>query len=213
MAHQLTPYDFEYNDKFELLAKVEYNNIKPFIVSEIKQKSTIIRIYGFVQLLASIAIGFIVTNSIIEAVSEENNLIQLWWTLGGLFFSLSLLIVVHELIHGLAFYVLGKRDIGFGAQWRKFMFYAEANREVINRKEMAIIALAPLVLVAILCIVTLIATLHTNAVGFVYIVLAIHPIFCAGDIAIVSFFNRYKQKEMYTFDDREKRATFYYIAK
>jgi hypothetical protein len=135
-------------------------------------------------------------------------LAELKWLGGSILFSLTILVVLHELLHALAFILLGKRDIGFGAQMRKFMFYAEANRQVLNRKQMLIVAFAPIVVIGLASILVTALTFPNPFSMFGLGVFAIHFSFCSGDIAIASYFLR--ETGLYTYDDRSKNTTFYY---
>ena len=133
---------------------------------------------------------------------------ELKWFSIGLISSLSALIIVHELLHAAAFLLLGKTDIGFGAQPLKFIFYAEANRQVLGKREMIIVALAPLIIISICCIVFSIVVFPSPVFLLGVVIFLIHFFFCAGDIALVSYF--LCKKELYTYDDRNERKTYYY---
>lgn len=213
MNRNPSPEELLNNSDYELMNEVEYSNLKPFIFNEITQKSVLIKFYGILQILAlAILIGilsFYLVGLIKSGLFKPEML-----TIGlSILFSFTLLIPVHELIHAAAFLVLGKRDIGFGVQWKKYLFYAESNRQVLNLHEMIIVALAPFltVLIAGLCCFFFSPSKVVSLSGLVIVLL--HFMFCGGDFAIISFFNRYKEFEMYTFDDRNLKRSYYFRKK
>jgi len=212
VKHLLTPQDLNC-DGFDLIKEVDYANLKPFILEEIKQQPLILRIYGFVQLLALATVIAVLVFLIYSKYSKGMYSEELLWTGIAIIFSCSALIIIHELLHGLAFLVLGKKDIGFGAQWRKFIFYAEANLQVLDKREMIIVALTPLTSISLLCLTIVPFTLGKAAIFFPVIVFLIHLLFCAGDLAIVSYFSHYKNGELFTYDDRKYKKSYFYKKK
>jgi hypothetical protein len=198
------------NSDYELINEVEYSNLKPFIFKEIGQKSVLIKLYGILQFIALVFLvglfSFYTFGFIKNGIYKK----ELLTILGSVLFSFSLLIPVHELIHAVAFFILGKKDIGFGVQWKKFLFYAESNRQVLNRKEMIIVALAPFLTVLIAGLGCLFFS-HSNVVSLSgLVVVLLHFMFCGGDFAIISFFNRNKPFDMYTFDDRSLKKSYFF---
>jgi hypothetical protein len=213
MNRNPSPEELLTKSKYELMNEVEYSNLKPFIFNEITQKSVLIKFYGVLQIIALvILIGMLSFYSfgLIKSGLFKTEML----TIGSsILFSFTLLIPIHELIHAAAFLVLGKKDIGFGVQWKKYLFYAESNRQVLNRKEMIVVALAPFltVLVAGLGCFFFSPSKVVSLSGLVIVLL--HFMFCGGDFAIISFFNRNKPFEMYTFDDRNLKKSYYFRKK
>jgi hypothetical protein len=208
--HNLTPEDLTNNPDYELIEEISYSNLKTFIINEIRYKSLLIRVYSIAQVISVIAllamVCFYFSGFILHGL-YKNELI----TIGlSLLFSFTFLIIIHELIHAAAFLILGKRDIGFGAQWKKFLFYAESNREVLSSNEMLLVALAPFILITGLGLglFFLFPNKPSGVAGMV--VFLIHFFFCGGDFAILSFFNRHKTDQLYTFDDRKEKCSYYF---
>ncbi len=213
MKNNLTPEIIQNNPEFELVEEIHYDDLKQFFINEIGKKSLLMKVYGIFQ---GIAIGIllaIIGFFTVDLIKEGIHKTELIITIVSALLSAFILIPVHELIHAAAFIMHGKRDIGFGAQWKKFVFYAESNMQVLNRKEITIVALAPLVVISAFSV--LLVILPTSLpVKIIFTVMAcIHLLFCGGDIAIISFFNRNKSKELYTFDNRELKKTYYYEKK
>jgi hypothetical protein len=210
MNRNPSPEELINNSEYELMNEVEYAILKPFIFDEIGKKSLIITLYGIFQTLALVILIGIVsffTIGLIKSGLYKTELLTIGFSI---LFSFTLLIPIHELLHAAAFLVLGKKDIGFGMQWKKFLFYAESNRQVLNRHEMIVVALAPFltVLIAGLGCFFFSPSKVISLSGLVIVLL--HFMFCGGDFAIISFFNRYKPHEMYTFDDRKEKRSYYF---
>jgi hypothetical protein len=210
MNHKLSPEDLLNNDDFELIEEVEYSNLKTFIINEIIKKSVLIKFYSIFQVLAIVILVGLLSYYGYGLYRNGKFAAELLTILASVLFSFTLLIPIHELIHAVAFLLLGKKDIGFGVQWKKFLFYAESNRQVLNRKEMLFVALAPFLTVLILGTVSFFISKSEIISLSGLVIVLLHFFFCGGDFAIISFFNRYKEFDMYTFDDRKEKRSHYF---
>lgn len=208
MRHGLTPEALQNQEKFELIDTVTYKEMKPFIIKTIRKKSLLLTIYAVVQGITMAVFAAILVYLVILSVKSGIFTPSLKYYLLAFGCSFSLLIPVHELLHALAFLVLGKRDIGFGMQLKKFIFYAEANRQVLDRQEITVVAFTPLLLVGIASILFCLFTYSTPLFYFGLGIFLIHFLFCAGDMAMVAYFNQ--QKNIYSYDDRKERRSFFY---
>lgn len=213
MKNNLTPEMLLNNPEFELVEEVSYDDLKSFLIKEIGKKGLIMTIYGIFQGISIAANVFIITYFTINFIKHETFISELIISLSTIFLSFFLIIPFHELIHAAAFIILGKKNIGFGAIWKKFVFYAESDRQVLNRREITIVALAPLIAISLICILLIILNFSFISTLIFAIIAFVHLLVCGGDIAIVSFFYRNRSREMFTFDDRELKKTFYYKKK
>ena len=213
MRQPLTPDDLFNNREFELIEEIDYANLKSFVVKEIERRSVLIVAYSIVQVVALLAMAGLLAFFTIGLIVDGEFSAELITAGCAIVFSCTLLIPIHELLHAAAFLMLGKRDIGFGVQWKKFLFYAEANMQVLDRKEMVIVGLAPLVTIAIVAATLIALQVSALTTLFAATVFTVHLFFCGGDIAIISFFVRHKQMEMYTFDNREMKKSYYFVRK
>jgi hypothetical protein len=208
--HNLTPEDLLNNQEFELIDQVDYSDLKAFVIKEIGCKSLIIRIYSIVQVLAVTVLTALTCYYIFGYIYNDTFKTELKTIAITLIFSFTLLIVIHELIHAAAFRLLGKKDIGFGVQLRKYLFYTESNREVLSRKEMLVVALAPFTVISLVGIALYIFVPGISFSLAGLIVFLVHLFFCSGDLAIVSYFYRQRPTEIYTFDDRKEKRSYYF---
>ncbi|MCF8358569.1 MAG: DUF3267 domain-containing protein [Prolixibacteraceae bacterium] len=206
----LSPDDLVNNERYTLIRELEYHNIKPFILEEIGKKRMLIIAYSILQILALAFIVFKLSFYAIGLISDGIFKQELLVAGLAFLFSFTVLIIVHELMHAAAFFILGKKNIGFGMQLKKFIFYTEVHRQVMSGKELVFVALAPFVAVTIGGLLLWFFNRNSLWGDFSLFITLIHLFFCAGDMALVSFRAGFKGTEIYTWDDREKKKTYYY---
>ncbi|MBN1986174.1 MAG: DUF3267 domain-containing protein [Prolixibacteraceae bacterium] len=197
------------NEKeFELLAQLNHKEIKEFVIEQLTGNSRIVFFYMIYQVLMVLSGIFFLTRAIVLAF--QNHVQPLYISLATLVFCFSLLILIHEIIHGIALKITGAKTVRFGAYPKKFIFYAEADRHVLNRKQFAFVALAPLVMVQVVTLIGVILSFYQPWVYFWIILMSTHSLFCAGDIGLLALFYRNKSDEIYTYDVKEEKTSYYY---
>lgn len=211
MRSKLTPEDLQNENEFELLKEVSHQKLREFVVEQITKEKTIIRIYSAYQMIMMMLFTFIFTRGIIFSIKGNHDLIV---TIGwSLLFSLSALIVIHELLHALAYLATGARKISFGVILKKFIFYAMADRQVIAPRAFHIVALAPFVVVKLICLLAIVQ-FHNNQIMYFFLsIMCLHSMFCAGDIAMLVFYKLHEGKEIYNFDSLSEGKTYFYARK
>ncbi len=210
-SRKLNPEDLQNNSEFELLEEVSHQNLKEFVIEQVRQEKQIIRFYSIYQVLMMILFSFFFARSIVYALKGHfEAIVQVSL---AILFSLSVLIVVHELLHALAYLITGSRKISFGFILKKFVFYALADRQVVGSRAFHVIALAPFVVVKLVCLGGIIAFYKEPQVYFFLSVMCLHSLFCAGDMAMLAFYNLHSGKEIYNFDVRSERKTYFYVRK
>ena len=211
MRRKLRPEDLLNENEFELLTEVSHQNLKEFIVEQIRAEKYIIRIYSVYQVVMMLVFVFIFTQSIILSIKGHSEaLINIGF---GVLFSLSALIVIHELLHALVYLLSGARKISFGFILKKFIFYAQADHQVIASRAFHLVALAPLVVVKIICLIGFLVFYNEPLMYFFLSVMCLHSLFCAGDVAMLAFYNLHRGKEIFNFDNRSEGKTYFYTRK
>ncbi len=198
------------DSRFQLLDKLHYDDIVDFATEYVRKRTRSMFFY-----LVLIIVFFILQWSafLYGIFAKDMNTISLLKQfLYGLIISLTIVIPFHELIHALGYFLLGARKIRFGAVLKHFAFYAVADDFVANRNAFIFLALSPFVIVSLL-----------NIAGFVFVqgyasytyisVLFFHATMCAGDFAMLSYFEFHRDKELYTFDDVGKKISYFYYKK
>ena len=111
------------------------------------------------------------------------------------------LVVPHELLHGLAFRLLGARRVVYGAEWRQLVFHASAPGFPVGPGGMSFVALAPFAVVTPgLAALALGGDVYWAWLGIG--ALLMHTQGCLGDFAMVNYFARRRGGgEVLTFDE------------
>jgi len=210
---RLKPKDLIDNPEFELLFRLEHENVKEFVKEQLSRKSRITKRYLWYQLSMLTLLTALVTSGLILWYVKST--LAILFVFGAFCFSFTLLIFFHEMLHGLAFLLLGFKKVSFGGDIRKFVFYAQADQQVLSRTEFYILALFPLVIIKIITVVAIVITIVTHSpwLWFWMIVMALHSFFCAGDIGLISFFKHYPDKELFTFDSKTEKSSYFYNRK
>ena len=194
--------------QFELIAQLNHSQIKEFVINQLTQNGKIIKIYMIYQILMIMVGMFFFTRSIVLAF--QSSAIPLYYTLAALVFCFSVLIVIHELLHGIALKLAGAKRVTYGGYLKKFIFYAEADQFVINRRQFAFIALTPLFAVKLITLIGIIFLFNQPVFYFLIFVMSAHSLFCAGDIGLLSVFYKIKNIEIFTFDVKAEKTSYFY---
>jgi hypothetical protein len=196
------------SDDYELIGQLHHNEIKEFVMQQISEGGKLVFNYMIYQ-IAMILFGmFFLSRSIIKAFNGFYE--PLYYSLAAIIFCFTLLIIIHELLHAFALKFTGAKKINIGGYLRKFIFYAEADQHVLNHKQFAFVALTPLFAVKILMLLGIIIFFHSSAIYFFIFVMSAHSLFCAGDIGLLTLFYHDKDTEIFTFDVKAKKTSYYY---
>ena len=194
--------------KYELIAQLNHQQIKEFVINQLSESGAIIKSYMIYQVVMVLIGIFFFTRSIVLAfqISAE----PLYYSLAALVFSFSVLIIIHELLHGIALKLVGAKRVNFGGYLKKFIFYAEADQFVINRKQFAFIALTPLFVVKLITLTGIIFFFDHPVFYFLIFVMSSHSLFCAGDIGLLSVFYKTRNSEIFSFDVKAEKTSYFY---
>jgi hypothetical protein len=119
------------------------------------------------------------------------------------------LIPIHEFIHVLAYQSQGAKNTSYDANWKKLYFMALADKFVANGREFRVVALAPFITITVIGLILLpfVGQLWSFAVlGALFV----HTACCAGDFALLSYFEFNKDKEVVTYDDTSTGISYFY---
>lgn len=195
-------------EHYELIAELKHQQIKEFVLEQLSEKRPIVTFYKVYQFLMLLVGFFFFTRSILLAFQQNPK--PLFYSLGALVFCFSGLIIFHELLHGIALKLVGAKKINFGGYLKKLIFYAEADQYVLNRKQFVFIALTPLIAVKIITLIGLLLFFNSPLFYFLIFVMSAHSLFCAGDIGLLSIFCKYGDSEIFTYDVKAEKTSYYY---
>lgn len=130
----------------------------------------------------------------------------------ALFISLSLsvaaiplMIVCHELLHGLAYLLLGAKEIKIGGSLKKFVFYTVADRFVLDAKRFYLVALFPLGVIGLFLYGAM--KLWPSQILFFSFLFFFHLLSCSGDVYLVNYFFAERKKGLFMYDEVDKEET------
>jgi len=208
----LTVEELKNGEEYEIIAELNHGQIKDFVLQQLTgSDSKIVKMFAVYQLLMVLTGMFFLARALVLAFRNEAQ--PLLISLLALGFSLSLLIIIHEVLHGIALKFTGAKHVAFGGYLKKFIFYAEADRHVLNRKQFTFVALTPLIVVKIITLAGIILYWNQPLFYFFLIVMSAHSLFCAGDIGLLSVFYDDTKKEVFTFDVKDEKQSYFYREK
>ncbi len=200
--------ELQHSGNYELIAQLNHSKIKEFVIEQLTENGKPVKIFMIYQVIMILIGIFFFTRSVV--IAFQDSIQPLYFSLAALVFCFTLLIVIHEFLHAVALKLTGARKINFGGYLRKFIFYAEADKHVLNRKQFAFIALTPLVAIKIITLIGVIFFIHHPGFYFIIFIMSAHSLFCAGDIGLLSIFYKFKNSEIFTFDVKEEKTSYYY---
>ncbi len=203
--------ELQNREQFEQIAQLNHSEIKQFVMQQLSGGGTIVLLFMVYQVVMILIGLFFFTRSAVQLF--QHTPMPFYYSLAALFFCVTLLIVIHELLHGAALKIVGAKQVNFGGYLKKFIFYAEADRMVLNRGQFAFIALTPLVAIKIATLTGALFFLHSPQLYFFIFVMSAHSLFCAGDIGLLSVFYQHAKKEIFTYDIKEEKRSFYFLKK
>lgn len=205
----MTIQELKSNSDYIQIAKIQHGEMKNFLIAEIEKQPKWAKIANMYQIggfLAFIIGTFKAFLPLFANKGAEN----LHWLGMGIVFCFSLLIILHELIHAAAYLMIGARKLSFGMILKKFIFYVQADKQVINYTKFKIVALAPVISIAIVTIVGMLIFYNQPPFYFFLTIFGLHSIFCGGDFGLLCFFENRKNKHIVTFDDKDENSTYFF---
>lgn len=203
--------ELQNQEKYELIAELHHSQIKDFVLERLSEGGKMVytfMVYQFLMILVGI---FFFTRSIILAFQGFPE--TLYNSLAALVFSFTILIPIHEILHGIALKLTGAKTVNFGGYFKKFIFYAEADQHVLNKKQFAFIALTPFIAVKTITLAATVFYFSEPVFYFFIFVMSAHSLFCAGDIGLLSIFVKPGNREIFTFDVKAEKTSYYFVRK
>lgn len=195
------------DEQFVQLEVLPYSDMIPFVQREFRYPTPIIRLYwGINILIVFIMLGI----AYLHISAGKITFSQLFYAISlGVALSLTLLIPLHEAIHGIAYKLVGAPKVSFGGSFRQFYFYAVADRFVVGARSFRAVALAPFVIISILFFLLLFFT-SPFVQWICWGGLLMHTGACAGDFGMLGFYQRLSGSELFTFDDVAAQKAYFF---
>ncbi|MCF0054801.1 DUF3267 domain-containing protein [Dyadobacter sp. CY356] len=191
---------------FILLDTLGHMDIVPFIRKYIKKRTRASLFYMSINLLFLACAGWYLGKNVGNGgFSLDDGVTHLSYGLALAF----TLIPLHEYIHVLAYKSQGAQHTSYDSNLKKFYFMAIADKFVANRKEFQIVALAPFVVISLGLLILMFFTGKLWTLTIMGM-LVVHTACCSGDFGLLSYFDFRRDKELLTYDDKEKGISYFY---
>ena len=189
--------------RFELLREMTHAQLTEFVVQYfLHHGSWVTRLHhGF----ALLNIGAIVA----VAWAQHRSLLRCLTDFGvALAIMFVVMLPLHELVHAVAYRVVGARDIRWDWSARMMAVWVVAHRFVADTRAFLIVALAPFLLLNALLIAGAVA-FPRQAVLLLFILLW-HSHGSSGDWALLNFVWLHRHRGFWTFDDADEGKTYFF---
>lgn len=199
------PDDIINDNRFNHLLTISYSDVIPFVIKYIKKRTLPISL-SWIALLASLAWVILLRINIAGSYEYYQILIH---SLCGLILLPLALLIPHELLHILPYYLAGARSIRIGADWKQYYFYVTAHKYPVSAGTFTIIALLPFVLINTILIILAFSLDPLWRYSLACTLLA-HITMSAGDIALINFCYCNRKRKVITWDDADLKEAYFY---
>ncbi|HLP72637.1 MAG TPA: DUF3267 domain-containing protein [Bacteroidales bacterium] len=197
--------DTEDSSRFRLLLSIPYNDLLSFVMEYIRKKSPVMAIFwASCTFFMFIAVYIRISISDVHPFSE----IFLHSVLGFVVFPI-LCVPFHEGLHILPYFLSGARNIRIGMDLKQYLFYVTAHRHVAAPREFKMVAAFPYQLISVAAIFLVFFLPDLWKWSFSAFLFA-HATMCAGDFALLNFYYLNRDKQIYTWDDADKKEAYFY---
>jgi len=208
MISRPTIEELEDGSVYEKVLTLPYNDIAPFVIGSLKSFNLPMMTVWVVSALTAFLVVWFWPG---VRYTPENHLIIIGLTT-GLVAGPVLLIPVHEGLHLIPFRMAGAKDIRYGVDLRQGIFYVTAHRFVANLRLFSIVAFCPFVIITAGIIVTMILCSPWWK-WVLSLALFTHTTMCAGDTALIGFMRSLRHRNVYTWDDADRKEAYFYAGK
>jgi hypothetical protein len=116
---------------------------------------------------------------------------------------------MHEGLHIVPYLLSGARRIRIGMDLRQYIFFVTAHRYVTTSLQFRIVAYTPFIVIS-LSLFAMIFLLPGLWKWSLSLFLFMHATMCAGDFALLNFYQVNKEKKIYTWDDADLKEAYFY---
>ena len=208
MISRPTIEELEDGSAYDKVLTLPYNDIASFVIGSLKSFNLpMMTVWVVLALTAFLTVWFWPG----VRYAAENPLI-IPGLATGLVAVPVLLIPFHEGLHLIAFRVAGAKDIRYGADLRQGIIYVTAHRFVADLRLFSTVAFTPFVIITAIIIVTMIFCSPWWK-WVLSLALFTHTTMCAGDTALIGFMGGFRHRNVYTWDDADRKEAYFYAGK
>lgn len=195
------------HSSFEKVLTLQYDEIAPFVLRQVTRPSGPM-LSVWITLAATLFLSVWFWPGVV-CFPEEPGVVAGLAT--GLILIPLGLVPVHEGLHLIPFLMAGARHIRLGADLRQGIIYVTAHRFVAGRRLFSVVAFTPFILVT-LSFLTMILFTSPWWKWVLSMTLFVHTTMCAGDAALIGFMSRFGDRDVFTWDDADKKEAYFYAS-
>jgi len=193
------------NKKYQHVFTLAYNDIIPFVLTYVKKYT--LPLFIFICLLL---FSFVWLLIIFTGIAGNYPFITIvGHTMAGLILIPVLLVIPHEFLHIIPYYLAGARKISIGAEWKQYYFFVTADKFPVTAPVFITVALSPFVIINIALILL---GLHSSPLWQYTLLSSLfaHITMCAGDLALINFYYLNRNKKIITWDNVSTKEAYFY---
>lgn len=194
-----------HKSEHEIVATFSHDQMMGFVLAEIKKPEAISRLFWLMMLIQlGLSMVFYARSGIGLAAGIGT------FSLGSVLFFL--LIPLHEWIHVWGYKLAGAKKVSVHAQWKKGMFYAQADGFVCRYRPFMGMAIAPFVIISALLLLGFFFS-SVPVKGVILSVALWHSSGCLGDFALMNWMWKHRKQDPITWDDAQERLSYFALKK
>ncbi|MGM0464590.1 MAG: DUF3267 domain-containing protein [Bacteroidota bacterium] len=194
------------NERYRHLFTLSYDEIVPFVFKYIKKHTfPIILAWSFL-----LAIIILMTDFRFELASDYRFINILMHSSIGIVILPLVLVLPHELLHIVPYYLSGARNIRVGADWQQYYFYVTAHLYPVGAITFITVALTPFLVISAALVYLIIITASPLWTWSLLWTLFMHTTMCAGDFALINYYWINRHKKIITWDDADSKKAYFY---
>ena len=191
---------------YQLIKELGFQDIVTFVMVQIRKKAFFTVLYFTVNLAMLVFILILSAKGLADQSLVWKRLLIQAGT--GILAGSILVIPFHELLHGLAYRILGARKIIFGADLSQLIFYVTANAYPVSGMQIHLLTLAPFIIINLLTAIVTVLFFQDGLLFSAFFLLS-HNMMCIGDFAISGYVSRIEGR-VYTYDEPERKLSYFY---
>jgi hypothetical protein len=193
---------------YELTDCLDHDALIPFLNQKLQlKKSLAYYVYLVFLMLPLAALSYTITY--FAAKGELALHTTILHVVLGIVFVLAF-IPIHELLHWVAYKLVGAQKVSFQANFKKLYFLTVANKFVTNSSEFRLVATLPFLSATLLAIFAIaFSGVYWSITWIVF--LLIHNFFCGGDFILLNFMENNRKQGIITYDDTEKKVSYFFL--
>lgn len=194
------------NERYRHLFTLSYDEIVPFVFKYIKKHTfPIILAWSFLLAIIILMIDF----RFALAVDHRFINILMHSSIGIVILPL-VLVLPHELLHILPYYLSGARNIRVGADWQQYYFYVTAHLYPVGAATFITVALTPFLVISAALVYLIIITASPLWTWSLLWTLFMHTTMCAGDFALINYYWINRNRKIITWDDADSKKAYFH---